>query len=163
MAARGEVREYHSKPPLCKGSVSRNASVPNEFPLRETSSPTEGLLQSHGTTPQSPNGDSSPCTGEPKAPTPTDWYKICTHRNAPSAFRRVFAFPFGEGAELASADEGMQAVGTAQCDALLCAIPHQSPPAPASPPGKPKRRRSLPIGANGAHTMPSPVGEGGPR
>ena len=45
------VRNLHS-PPLCKGSVSRNASVPNEFPLRETSSPTEGLLQSHGTTPQ---------------------------------------------------------------------------------------------------------------
>ena len=28
--------------------------------------------------------------------------------------------PLGEGAELASADEGMQAAGTAQCDALLC-------------------------------------------
>ena len=126
MAARGEVREYHSKPPPGKGSVSRNASVPNEFPLRETSSPTEGLLQSHGTTPQSPNGDSSPCTGEPKAPVSTDWRKICTHRNTPSVSRRVFAFPFGEGAELASADEGMQAAGTAQCDALLPSIPHQS-------------------------------------
>ena len=88
-----------------------------------------------------------------EAPTPTDWRKICTHRNAPSVARRVLAFPFGEGAELASADEGMQAAGTAQCDALLCAIPHQSPPAPASPPGKPKRRRSLPIGANGVHTV----------
>ena len=73
---------------------------------------TEGLFLQE-TTPQSPVGDSSPCTGEPKAPTPTDWYKICTHRNAPSVSRRVFAFPFGEGAELVSADEGMQAAGTA--------------------------------------------------
>ena len=36
-------------------------------------------------------------------------------------------------------DEGLQAVGTAWCEVLLCTIPHQSPTAPASPPGKSKR------------------------
>ena len=37
------------------------------------------------------------------------------------------AFPGGEGGTRSVTDEGMQAVGTAQCDALLCTIPHQSP------------------------------------
>ena len=43
-------------------------------------------------------------------------------------------------------DEGLQAVGTAWCNILLCTIPHQSPTAPASPPGKPKRTPTLPNG-----------------
>ena len=39
-------------------------------------------------------------------------------------------------------DEGLQAVGTAWCDALLTSIPHQSPTATALPQGKPEWHRT---------------------
>ena len=48
-------------------------------------------------------------------------------------------------------DEGLQAAGTALRDVLLCKIPHQSPTAPASPSGKPKRRTN-PVGVGASMT-----------
>ena len=61
-------------------------------------------------------------------------------------FRGLQSLPlWGRGTALA-VDEGMQVAGTALCDVLLCAIPHQSPTATASPKGSLKnclRRRLL--------------------
>ena len=70
-----------------------------------------------------------------------------TDRRAGARSRRVLAFPFGEGGTRSVTDEGMQAAGTALCDALLSSIPHQALRA-SFPQGKPKyvaSRTALPL------------------
>ena len=107
---------------------------------------TEGLFLQE-TTPQSPVGDSSPCTGEPKnaqrVVEGADPYRKCAkrapNRRALSVSRRPVReqtkpSPVGK-VSTKLTNEGLQAVGTAWCEVLLCTVPHQSPTAPASPKG----------------------------
>ena len=56
-------------------------------------------------------------------------------RRSASVHNLIKPSPLGKVSRLAVTDEGIQVVGTAQCDALLTSIPHQSPTAPASPKG----------------------------
>ena len=92
------------------------------------------------------------CMGGRPMVAPTEWWELCTHRRAGArSRRRIQAFPVGEGGPRSAVDEGLQAAGTALCDVLLCKVPHQSPTAPASPPGKPKRRTN-PVGVGASMT-----------